>query len=474
MGGIPFRPPPALTVNDNPQPPDQLLSPDIMSARNAQTLPLQVKTRKGTAGNDQIYVSRGNGQLYQSLKIGFKRTVRVADNGKPNELPPDMGAFPIYRKEDYTDLPTHVAGNKGFLIPMYQREAMWIKFSAGQPFAVKIYIGGMNAISGEIGGEDEVTMMKRLQLMQEKEPVQDYVAVPGQLWLDGIACPDGHVRQFVAMPLGKGYSVEAQLTGEEVIGGIQFEVTPSKVFTKNDMSGECSSCSATMFPVYIRGPDGTTISAMISEDDYVEDLKMFIAQHQGIPVDQQRLVYRGTQLEDHEYLRDLGVGTNHTIHLALRMRGGASLEAEMGIAAGGLIKQTIVRDHCKEGIWDSTKTEIFTVSILNSAVFKQLTGKDPPPTPITARAYAALGYPYFSIFKETVSGIGGDFEQVQSVNQLDRRGVKTKGKTDAVAEVTQGTQNPIVVLDHKGRRVGFRPVREIEREVREKFPHFRL
>lgn len=32
--------------------------------------------------------------------------------------------------------------------------------------------------------------------------------------------------QFVAMPLGEGYNIEAQMTGEEVTGGLQFEITP--------------------------------------------------------------------------------------------------------------------------------------------------------------------------------------------------------------------------------------------------------
>ena len=37
---------------------------------------------------------------------------------------------------------------------------------------------------------------------------QNYVAIPKQKWLDGINCGDGYIRQFVAMPLGKGYTVE--------------------------------------------------------------------------------------------------------------------------------------------------------------------------------------------------------------------------------------------------------------------------
>ena len=42
-----------------------------------------------------------------------------------------------------------------------------------------------------------------------------------QLYLDGIASSEGIVRQFVAMPIGSGYSVEVQISGEETVGRLQ-------------------------------------------------------------------------------------------------------------------------------------------------------------------------------------------------------------------------------------------------------------
>jgi hypothetical protein len=103
---------------------------------------------------------------------------------------------------------------------------MWIKFSAKEPFALKIYVGGVNAISGVPIKEKPEAMLKRLQLSDKVK--QDYVVLPDQPWLDGIASDDGRIRQFVAMPKGSGYSVEAQVTGEEKIDGMQFELTPIK------------------------------------------------------------------------------------------------------------------------------------------------------------------------------------------------------------------------------------------------------
>jgi hypothetical protein len=105
--------------------------------------------------------------------------------------------------------------------------AMWINFSASQPFAIKLYVGGVNAISGVPINETPEAMIKRLQVSEKVK--QDYIVLPEQPWLDGIASEDGRIRQFVAMPKGSGYSVEVQVTGEEKIGGLQLEITPAKL-----------------------------------------------------------------------------------------------------------------------------------------------------------------------------------------------------------------------------------------------------
>ena len=54
------------------------------------------------------------------------------------------------------------------------------------------------------------------------------MVVPGQPWLDGFCVKKGLIRQFVAMPLGEGYTAEEQLTGEAEHGGLQIAVYPMK------------------------------------------------------------------------------------------------------------------------------------------------------------------------------------------------------------------------------------------------------
>lgn len=82
-------------------------------------------------------------------------------------------------------------------------------------------------MSGESARETEATAQRRHDKMKAGQSVQDYVVAPYQLWLDVIASNDGNVCRCVATPLGSGCTVEAQLSGEEILGGIQIEVTPT-------------------------------------------------------------------------------------------------------------------------------------------------------------------------------------------------------------------------------------------------------
>lgn len=103
---------------------------------------------------------------------------------------------------------------------------MWINFRSTKQYAIKVYVGAVNAVSGEPAIENAATQLRRRNMMAQGQSIQDYIVVPDQKWLDGIATSVGQVRQFVATPMESGQSVEAQITGEDVVGGIQFEVTP--------------------------------------------------------------------------------------------------------------------------------------------------------------------------------------------------------------------------------------------------------
>ena len=185
----------------------------------AKIMANRTKNRKKTIElrEDQLIFQFPDVHEDAELRIEFQRTLRIPDDNREHYLPPGLGRFPLSRVDDYPEnLPDRWSTHGGVFLPMYQAEALWINFHADYPMAVKIAAGKVNAVTGETW-EEELS----------GEP-QDYVVVPGQPWLDGFCVENGLIRQFVAMPLGDGYTAEEQLTGEAEHGGLQIAVYPLK------------------------------------------------------------------------------------------------------------------------------------------------------------------------------------------------------------------------------------------------------
>lgn len=160
-------------------------------------------------------------------RIDFQRTLRIPDDNSAYSLPPGLGSFPLNHVDDFAGtLPTSWKTHGGAFFPMYQAEAMWLNFGGNYPCAIKITAGKINAISGEAWTN-----------ALSSDP-QDYVVVPKQPWLDGFNVSEGHVRQFVAMPLGAGYSAEEQITGSADVGGLQLIIFPMKREVYDKLYGE--------------------------------------------------------------------------------------------------------------------------------------------------------------------------------------------------------------------------------------------
>ena len=142
----------------------------------------------------------------EQLAVSFHRTLRIPDDGRTYPLPPGFGLFPMLSPTAGSDAPT----SSQSLIPLYQREALWLGFSAApwKPNALKVIVGGINAVSGR--PDDGAGLGSP----------QDYLVCPDQPWLDGFNAGGDVIRQFVAMPLGRGYGVEAGL-GRPEQGGIE-------------------------------------------------------------------------------------------------------------------------------------------------------------------------------------------------------------------------------------------------------------
>jgi hypothetical protein len=171
-----------------------------------------------------------------------------------------------------------------------------------------------------------------------------YAVCPDQPWLDGINAGDGFIRQFVAMPLGMGYTIEGQVSGKEEEGGIQIKAFASKLPPRS-----------------------------------LEHMKAFSVDAMAAPA------------------------------------------ASMGLGAGGKMKQEIYPDEYGIDTWDADSSGRVFVHVANSMAWHDITGEEPPPTPISASLYTEYGFPWFDLYDEGKGDIKGSdvLGGVKTVKEID-------------------------------------------------------
>jgi hypothetical protein len=160
------------------------------------------------------------------------------------------------------------------------------------------------------------------------------------------------------MPLGMGYTVEGQVTGEERFGGIQIKVFEPR---------------PGLFP-------------------------------DEPPPDRFRCA------------EEMDLCCAPAAPMQKSCAGGS-----MGLAAGGRMKQKIYPDPHGIHTWDAGNTARIFVHIVNSELWREITGEEPPATPVTAKSYAAHGLPWFDLYDESLSTVSTSpvLADVKSVKEMD-------------------------------------------------------
>jgi hypothetical protein len=110
---------------------------------------------------------------------------------------------------------------------------------------------------------------------------------------------------------------------------------------------------------------------------------------------------------------------------------------EMGLGAGGQMDQKIYPDPYGLDTWDQNEPGSLKVHIVNSPQYKQITGEQPPPTPISAQTYSKYGFPWYSIYDELEKSLEttDKLKRVKSVDQFGRDRGEPQDDEDETFEI---------------------------------------
>jgi hypothetical protein len=400
------------------------------------------------------------------MTVTFIRTLRLPDDGKNYPLPPGLGAFPLRHVDDFKGrVPPKWSAHGGIMLPMYQSEALWLQFSSNYiprhghqyPFAVRVSAGKRSAVTGKPWGKN----------LQEN----DYLVIPEQKWIDGFVVENGIVKQFVAVPLGMGMTVEGQLSGKEEFGGIQIQVYPMRrdVFEKRFPDRPVPHHTGSILRGMTFGGGGSYSSGGISygssfssnvigsagtPDVYSEICESDASNVYSPQLDVNNLSFNSTKISaTYSTANSSTKSAQSPQSLRSRRRNISESSQErsvepcsvtdMGLGAGGSMVQQVFKDPYSLADWDQKPKNRCYVHIVNSLTWQMITGSTPPTAPRTAAEYITHGLPWYDYYRDDLKAHTGTdkLKGVKTVSQMS-----AEKKIPVLPENQSATPNHVIEL----------------------------
>ncbi|MEU1571431.1 hypothetical protein ABZ519_09770 [Streptomyces collinus] len=320
-------------------------------------------------------------RLPGGVAVRFIRTLRLPETGT-HPLPPGLGEFPVRRVADYGDrVPEALRARGGVMLPVYLREAMWLSFGGtSEPAALQVGVGKVCAVSGRPWSD-------RLA----RGP-QNYVVLPRQPWLDGINSGTGTVRQFVAVPLGLGATVEGQVTGEEVWGGVQlqsFALNDRELARWRAEERQRAERQRSMPP-----PSGYGAAMPLAAPP--------VSAGFGAPM---------------PMAAPPAPGSVPAPAAGAAPASAPRAAAAMGLGVGGSLRQEVYQDDRPLGDWSQRPAGRVFVHLVTPPEWRRITGEAAPPSPVDRAAYTRAGLPWFDYYDEDAQDVAptGTLQSVKPV-----------------------------------------------------------
>ncbi|MEE1760455.1 MULTISPECIES: hypothetical protein [unclassified Streptomyces] len=328
-------------------------------------------------------------RLPGGVRVRFIRTLRLPEQGT-HQLPPGLGDFPIRRVEDYPHTTSpEMRARGGVMLPVYLREAMWLHFGGStEPAALQVGVGKVCAVSG-----------KPWTGALARDP-QNYVVLPRQPWLDGINSGKGTVRQFVAVPLGLGATVEGQVTGEEVFGGVQLQSFPLNDEQLAVWRGE----------ERLRAERERAVGSVGGYGGYGGTGPVPMPPPGAVPMAPPATGAPLPPAPGGAPLPPAPGGGPMPPGAAYPMAAAAAAPqrsapaapprapAAMGLGVGGSMRQEVYRDTWPRGSWAEQPAGRVFVHLVTPPEWRRITGEAPPPSPVDRAAYTRAGLPWFEYY----------------------------------------------------------------------------